>query len=842
MSPWPLAVRLATRELRHGGRGFLLFFLCLALGVAAIAAVTSLRAAVEDALRTEARPLLGGDLEVRFTQRSPTAEQAAFLRQTSAATSAVVEMRAMARRASGDGQSVMVELKAVDALYPLFGDLILSPPRGVLSLLADEEGRWGAVVDPSLLARLGVVVGDSIRVGAATFVIRGLVEREPDRVASVAAFGPRLMISAGALPGTGLIQPGSLYRHTTRIVLPAGETAERWRASALAAFPDAGWQIRGTGDAAPGVQRFVERLALFLGFAALTTLLIGGLGIAGAVRTHLERRMQTIAILRCVGASGNLIMAIYLFQVMLVAAAAILVGLAIGALSPLLLAEAISGLLPMNLPATVHPRALTTAASLGGLTAFTFSLWPLAQAREVPAAHLFRSNVTPPAGRPRASFLMIIALAAAALLALAVFSLPDPRFGGVFVAAAALTLLVLRAAASAIAQLARRLPRAGSAAIRLAVSGLHRPGGPTGAVLISLGTGLTVLAAVALIDANMRAQIGARLPTTVPAFFFLDIQDDQRSDFDRTVHSVAGVEAWRRVPMLMGRIVALDGVPVEQAKVAPEALWALRGDRALTYAATAPEGSNLEAGTWWPEDYAGEPLISLDAALARGFGVGIGGTLTLNILGSDVTARIASLRRVEWRSVPFDFAIIFAPRTLEAAPHGDIAAVYAPPAVEAELQRAVAQALPNVTAIRTRDAIESAAQLLAKIGLGARAAAAVTVIAGILVLAGAIAGDRKRREHETVLFKMLGATRWRIAAIQAFEAAVLGSTAAALAALLGTGMAWAATTKMLRFEWTFDGPILVTTIAIGATAALAIGLVVTWCQLGRSTTALLRND
>jgi len=336
-----LAARLACRELRGGLKGFRLLLACLALGVAAIAAVASMNAAVTDGLRADARPLLGGDLDVRLTQRLPTSAEAAYLRATSAAYSAIIEMRTMARPETDDGRSAMVELKVVDAAYPLIGRLELTPAVPLQNLMARRDGAWGAVAEPTLLSRLGLAPGDRIRVGEASFVLRGAVDREPDRVASVAAFGPRLMIAEDALAATGLVQPGSLFRHASRILLADGEKAEAWTTAARAAFPEAGWQIRGTADAAPGIERFVDRLSMFLGFAGLTTLLIGGLGIAGAERTYLESKARTIAILKCVGAPGGLVMGSYLLQLMLLAALGTLLGLVLGAAVPMMVVEAV---------------------------------------------------------------------------------------------------------------------------------------------------------------------------------------------------------------------------------------------------------------------------------------------------------------------------------------------------------------------------------------------------------------------------------------------------------------------------------------------------------------------
>jgi putative ABC transport system permease protein len=837
-----LAWRLAGRELRGGIAGFRVFLASLTLGVAAIAAVATVNEAVSTALQADARVLLGGDLDVRLVQRAPSALESAHLAASAARTSTVIEMRAMARATGGDGPPALVELKAVDAAYPLVGRVETEPPMPLADLLAERDGGFGAIADQALLTRLGLAVGDRIGVGDATFVLRATLVREPDRIASVAAFGPRLMIAEAALAGTGLMQPGALFRHATRIALPAGTTAAAWSDATRAAFPEAGWQIRGLAEASPGVDRFVDRLALFLGFAGMTALLIGGLGVANAVRTYLDGKAATIATLKCLGAAGGLVVATYLLQILALAGLGTLIGLVIGALVPLVLIETLGHLLPVPIALGVYPLALAEAAALGLLTALAFSLWPVARAREVAAADLFRQSVATGTGRPRRFYQVATAAAALALAALAIVTAVDPRFGAIFVVGAVAVLLILRAGALGVAGAARRLPRAGPADVRIALDSLKRPAAPTATVVTSLGAGLTVLVAIALIEVNLRTQIGERLPEQVPAFFFIDIQDDQVEPFDAAVTGIAGTQGLKRVPVLRGRITALGGVPVERAPVAPEAAWAVQGDRAITYAAALPADAVITAGQWWPADYAGPPLVSLDANLARGFGLGVGDRLTVNILGRDIEAEIASLRRIEWSAVPFDFAIIFAPGSLEGAPHTHVAAVYAPPAAEPALERAITDRFTNVTAIRTRDAIEAVNAMIERIGWGVRTAALVTILAGALVLAGAIAADRRRRDYEAVLFKVLGATRRRIAAIYAVEYGLLGLLTGLIAAILGTAVAWAVTRYLMRLDWTLAPGVIVATVGIGVVLTLGLGFAGTWRRLGRGTAQFLRNE
>ncbi|MFO1156811.1 MAG: ABC transporter permease [Rhodospirillales bacterium] len=647
---WPLALRLARRELRGGLHGFRIFVAVIALGVAAIAAVGSVGGAVERALQRDARIMLGGDVELQLVQRPPSPDEAAWLRRRAMALSEAVEMRAMASPADGRDGRAMVELKAVDAAYPLLGMIEVEGTAGaapVHALLKEQGGAWGALAEAGLLAKLGLRPGERLRVGEALFEIRGVLTREPDRVASIVSFGPRLMVAAEALPATGLVQPGSLVRWKTRLLLADGSTPRAFAAAAAEAFPQAGWQIRSTDDAAPGVERFVDRLTLFLSFAGAATLLIGGIGVAGAVGDYLERKASTIAILKCVGAPGALIVQVYLVQVIAIAALGTAIGMVLGALLPLAAVPALAALLPVPVEAGFALLPLLQAAGLGLLTALTFALWPLGRAREVPAGSLFRQAVVLPSGRPRLPLMLAAGGCALALVGLCILSASDRGFGAWFVAGAALSLLLLRTSALAVTGLCRRLPSPRAVAARLALGGLVRPGAPTTAVMMSLGAGLTVLIAVALIEAALRAQVDERLPDQVPAFFFIDIQDDQAAGFDALVGAQPGVTGFRRVPALRGRIVAIKGVPVEDARVAPEAEWAIRGDRALTYAPTPPEDARITAGAWWPPDYAGPPLVSFDAGLARGFGVGIGDSLTLNVLGRDLVVQIVSLREIE---------------------------------------------------------------------------------------------------------------------------------------------------------------------------------------------------
>jgi len=846
MTNLSLAAKLLRRELRGDLKGFGVFLVSLFLGVAAISGVGSINWALKAGLEQDGRRLLGGDVDLRLLHRDADDDQRAWLRANAGRVSDTVEMRAMARPAGDKSKRALVELKAVDDAYPLAGAFIAEPDRPLTELLAERDGAWGAVVDANLLTRLGLETGARVRVGEAAFELRARVVTEPDRVASLFSFGPRLLVSRGALEATGLVKPGSQIRYHSRVLLKTGQSVDAWKDDLAEAFPQAGWRVRTAAEAAPGVRRFMDRMNLFLSFVGLTVLLVGGIGIAGAVSSFLAQKTATIATLKCLGAPGRLVFGLYMAQVMALALLGVAAGGAVGATFPYIVDGIAGGDLPARPVAALYPVPLALAAAFGLLTAATFAVWPVARAREVPAAQLFRDTVAPNLARPRPTYMAAGVVGVVLLAALTLASASDRYFAAWFVGGAIATLGLLALGARLVKRWAQRyMERARTghgAGARMAIGNLQRPGAATTGVVLSLGLGLSVLAAIMLIEGNLSKQINERLPDQAPAFFFVDIQPGQVAAFDAAVTGVNGTSGYQRVPSLRGRIVKIAGKPVEQVDVAPGSRWAIRGDRALTYAATSRKGSDIVAGEWWPTDYAGPPLISLDAGLARGFGVALGDTLTLNILGREVTAKIASLREIDWRSLRFDFAIIFAPGTLEGAPQTHIAAIEAPTSAEDAVEAAATDAFPNISAIRVRDALQAAADMLAGIGWAIRGTAALTVLAGAVVLAGALAAGRRRRIYDSIVFKVLGATRGRIAQVFAVEYGLLGLVTGGLAAGVGTLTAWAVVRFLMRMDWTFLPGTLASTLVICIALTLAVGFFSTWRALGQSAAPYLRNE
>jgi putative ABC transport system permease protein len=832
-------LRLARRELRGGVRGLGVFLGCLVLGVTAIAAIGSIAASVTAGIKANARDLLGGDAEARLAYRPAAAAERDFLAQ-SGAGSEIATLRAMARTANGDRRS-LIELKSVDAAYPLYGAVVLSPEQSLAGALGSQDGRYGAAVDPAILSRLGLVIGDPIKIGDAVLQLRATVAREPDAATGGLIFGPRVLISAAALAETGLIRPGALVTYHYRLRLPPGVDAAAWAKTASAAFPEAGWQIRSFGEASPSLQRLIDRVALYLSLVGLTALLVGGVGIGNSISGYIAGKTTTIATLKCLGASTRLIFLAYLAEIMAFAVIAIAVALVLGAVAPVAAAPLLTSVLPVSVRFAVHPAPLALAALFGLLTTLVFSLWPLAGIGRVSAGALFRDTVDRARRHVPLAALGATVVLALGLAGLAVLTARDRSVALWFVAGTIAAFALFRAAGAAIVWATRALGRPRRPTLRLALANLHRPGAPTAQIVLSLGIGLTVLVAIALVEGNIAREIETRLPAEAPAFFFIDIQPDQLAGFAEIVGGTPGAR-FDQVPMMRGRITRLNGVPVEEAAVAPEAQWALRSDRGLTYSASLPQGSRLAEGAWWPPDYQGPPLVSFDAALARGMGLKLGDTLTVNLLGREITAVIANLRSIDWERLGINFVMVFAPGTLEHAPQTHLAAVYLPQAEEETLARAVTERFPNVSAIHVREALAAVDRVIGTIGNAVRLTGLVTLAAGVLVLGGAVAAGHHRRVYDAVVLKVLGATRGAITRAFLIEHGVIGALAAIVASGLGTVAAYFLVTRLMKTEWVFLPAPLLWTVALATLLTLAMGFAGTWRALGAKPAPYLRSE
>lgn len=846
-----VALRLATREARGGLSGFRIFIAAIALGVAAIAAVGSTSRGITEGIASQGREILGGDIAVRFGAETPPATTLADLDKRGD-LSTVSLVNSMARRLDGSAQA-LVRVKAVDDVYPLTGKLELDGGLPLAEALKPgQDGSIGVVVEPILADRLGVKVGDRIGIGRVEATVRALIAAEPDQVGSGVAYGPRVMMSTEALEATDIVQPGSLVENTTRLRLPPGSsdaTVSALHDELTTAYASAGWRVSSRLNAASGLERNVQRFTEFLTLVGLTALVVGGVGVTNAVRAFIERKRDTIATLKALGAPGGFVVTVYLLEIAAITAIGVVLGLAVGLVPPYLAGGLIADALGLPISIGVYPSELLMAAAYGFLTAFVFALWSLGRAHDVPVSALFREAVAPERHWPRRAYVAGTVVAALLLSAIAVLTASDRFVALVFVGAMVAIFLLLTAVADLIRRLAGHLPSTRSAELRLALRNIHRRGGLTLSVVLSLGLGLTLMVTLALIDGTLRRELSSTLPERAPTFFALDIASTDLDAYAALVAETVPGTRLETVPMLRGRITALKDTPVSKITPPEGARWALSGDRGITLSASLPENSTLASGAWWPADYAGPPLVSFEDELATELGLAVGDRITVNVLGREIEATIASTRKVEWQSLSINFVMVFSPSTFAGAPYSVLSTAALPDAgspeaeraAESRLMKAVISRFPTATMVRVKDVLATVNDLVASLALAIRAAASIALAASVLVLAGALASGHRQRVYDAVLLKTLGATRARVLTAFALEYAALGLVTAVFALVAGGLAAWGVLSGIMDLKLAASPAVALGTVAAALLLTIGLGLAGTYRALSVKAAPVLRN-
>jgi putative ABC transport system permease protein len=835
----PLSLRLALRELRGGVPGFYVFAACVALGVAVIAAIGALTVALQDSLRREGRVLLGGDVEASLLHRRITSPELAFLADKGKLSEAAT-LRAMARTVDGSAQA-LINIKAVDGAYPLYGSLDLQGADGAVrqSLREAVGGAGKAAVAPELLAQLGVRIGDRIRIGSADFTIAASIVHEPDNLSGGLGLGARVLISLKSLETTGLVTPGSLVVWRYRLKTPDSGPLARTANPAAAVksglkerFPEGGFRIRGRNDPSPGISRAIGRLGSFLSLAGLAALLVGGVGAANAVTAFIEKKRRTIAAYKALGASGGLILRVFLLQTMLLAALGVTVGLVIGAVAPVLAAQWHSTLLPFRFTVGVYPGQLALAAAEGMLVSLAFILWPLGRAQTIRAGELLREPLSDRRRAPPWRFAAASAACMAGLAASAVLQSQDRWIAFVTCMAMGGVFALFWALGWAVKLAARAAPRPAWPEAALALSAIGGPGGSAAMLMVSLGTGLTMLVTVALVNSSLTAELESDLPKSAPSHFFRGVPKGEYERFASIVTEAAPGARLERAPELRGRFVSLGGEPVETLKPPKGFEWVVNGDRGLTFFAAPPRGSLIMEGKWWPEDYRGPPLVSFDEKIGRALGLKLGDVIVVNVLGRNVAATIANFRAVKWKTLGINFIMIFSPDALKAAPYGYLAALNWPDAgggaggerakAEGAVTRAVASAFPNVTVIQVREALETVHGVIAKIMAAIRAAGMLTLVMGGFVMAGALTAAGRQRIYQAVILKTVGAPPRRILTSHVLEHLGLALATTAAASVLGGAAAYGIVTETMEARFTLSAAALLQAALLGTIFAFIV--------------------
>ncbi len=821
---WSLAWQFARCELRHSVMRFRIFLAALMLGVAAIGAVGSVAESMRSGIADNGRMLLGGDFELSSLHVAPDNELLDKVRQT-ASLSEIIQMRAMLGIETGTEHATMrklVELKAVDEAYPLVGIVELSPPQTLKQALADK----GSVVAPALLRATGLSVGDKAQLGDTTITVKGILDSEPDQTISFVSFGPRLMVSTATLNESGLRQEGAFITYRNRAVVKQASQLEDIITELDKVVENTHIRLRTTDSAAGAFDRFIERAERFLMLVSLTALLIGGLGVSGAVRAWLQSRMTVIATLKCIGATSNLIFRVYMLQVLAMAGLGIAGGLVLAGLTPFVTTRLFADYVNVPLDPTFYPRPLAIAAAFGFLTTLVFALWPLSRTQFIRAAHLFRTLSEPPTGWPGNTVLSAIIICCAGLLSLALLATGNIVLSFSFLVGTGIALLFLSGLGEAVLRGLRLIRSPRYIPARLALSAITRQGSPLRSIILAFGLGLSVLVAVTSSQHNLASQLNGRAENDAPDWFFIDIQPEQITPFITLVQEQAPNTVIEQTPMLRGRVIALDGVPASQFNPDNESAWILRGDRALTWQALPPGETKIMTGSWWSSDYSGPPLLSITHEMAEDFGLAVGDSVSLNILGREITGEIANTREVAWESFRINFVFIMSPGLLEGAPHSWIATTKSDTDDTAsKIEKAVTSSFKNISALSVRQAVSTVEEVLDLLGNAIQLTAAVTLLSGLAVLAGSVATSEAQRISDSIILKVLGARRTDIILSWLFEYALLGILTALVASVIGTGVSWALIVLFIESNFIFNLPLILSTAFIGAGFTTLLGLI-----------------
>ena len=817
--PWRTAWRIARRDLSARFKGLRLLLVCLFLGVGALAAIGTLTGSIDGELERRGRDILGGDIEVRVWQRTPDANEMALIRSFGTVSSGY-RMQAIA--VNGE-LTAPIALKAVDDKWPLVGTLELTwghkaraPPPGAIYLSRGTAER------------LRVATGDTVTVGGEPLKVAGVIANEPELLGEGFSLGD-IAITRDELPQrAGLTAPGAMYQTKTRVLLRPGMDPEAAVARIEQRFASAGFEFRTRNNAAPGTERFVDRMGEFLVLVGLAALVIAGIGIGGGVSSYLEARRASIATLKVLGATSGDIARIYLLQIGAAALAGSVIGLAAGLLVTPLIGGLIGNLLPVSPGFVIDPRALFVAAAYGLLVALVFSAPPLLRARAYPAMALMRARTSPLMLSAR-QFLPPITAGLAAIVAIVLATATNPWMSAYFLAGAAALLGFLALLGLAIRKAAALAPRPRHPLLRAGLANLYRPSSQTGSLVTALGFGLSAFVMLAAIQTSLDANIRARVPQRAPDYFVLDVPKDRESAFRETVLAAAPQAQIRTVPTLRARILAYgsEGAMTRVADLAdiPDDAWALRGERGVTYSEHVPEGNEVVSGKWWPAGWQGEPQVSVEDELADAIGLKIGDLITISVLGVERDARVASIRRIDWQDMGFNNVLVFSPNALEDVPHNLAATIDLPSATTAPgLLGQLVRAFPSSSVIETGGVLREARDLLGQMSTAILAAASVTVLAGLAVLLGAIAAARASRLYDNVILRVLGASRGQLLLLQLAEYGLLALILSAVSLVLGSAIAWTIVTQLFEFDWLPDWPTVLAVLGAGLALVIAFAL------------------
>ncbi|MDG1995470.1 MAG: FtsX-like permease family protein [Emcibacteraceae bacterium] len=836
-----VATKFALREIRFAFKQFRIFIACLFLGTAIIAAVGSVTTNIAQSLSRDAQIFLGGDVEIETNQRLLTEEEMAYVVNTVEEISIVSELRAMAHTEDFSDSS-LIEVKAVDDNYPLFGTLVTNSSLPRSELTSFKNGLWGAVPLEAIATRLSLSVGDKINIGSLLYEVRAITAKEPDSSNAGFQLAPSILVSSKSMDDTGLITFGSLVEYNYRMRLADGADAKLYEETIEEAFPDSDWRVRNKSSGGGSTQRFIDRMGQFMTLVGLTALLVGGVGVSNAVHGYLNSKTNTIATFKILGAQSNTIFQIYLQQILIMAAISIVLGLLVGGSLPFIFADFLESKMPIEISREFYGAPLAVAAFYSILISLIFTLWPLAKAKNISARQLFRLAISEPGENdiPKNYMLMIVAMVAM-MLAMVFYTAEYRELTAYFIAGMVASFALLLVTGYLVRTWVGYLPRRASPALRIALSNITRPGNSTLSIILSLGLGLILLTAIALVEFGLDSEIERRVDTDAPSYFFLDIQKADHDSFKDHMLAQEGTSLYRTVPNLRGRITHIKGIPSEEYDADPEISWVLRGDRGMTFADEVPEDNKLVVGDWWPLGYKGEPEVSISEDVYNGLKLELGDMITINVLGRSFEVAVRSARSVDWGTFGINYAMMFDPNMLADAPYTYVGTLKSSADRELANYQEITRNYPNVTTVRLKEVLENVQVLLLQIKGAIDVMASITIISGILVLSGAIAAGHKGRIYDSAVLKVVGATRMDILKAYIFEFIILGVATGVVAILLGTIAAYGIVVGIMELEWTFSLQIPLLTVIAAIIITMSIGMFSIWKAMSVRPAQVLRD-
>lgn len=883
----PASVKLAWREIHSAWSRFLFLFLCIALGVGAIVAVDLFAVNVEQVILGDTRALLGGDVELSWRRAISDKGRNVLdsLTDRDIVLSHVTEIAAMATVDSHNSQtpltqtaSQLVELKAIDSAYPLYGRLVVEPHLPMAQLLDPLQsgcGRspcFGALVQESLLIRLNLTVGSELQIGQASFLITAVLRKEPDRIANGFSLGPRVMISREALNATTLIQTGSRIQERYRLFISDSTSLEPLIGELRGRLSQEGAQVRSFRDAQPRLRRFLAQLNLYLGLIGFTILLVGGIGVACTIQGFLTQKIPIIATLKTLGADSSQIIRLYLTQSLFLGGIGSLLGVIVGVVLhrglPLLLQGIIPETLPMN--PTVPP--ILRGVLLGILATLAFSLWPLLAIRNVSPALVYRQAVNHSQDmantqsrltrwrtilkhwwNDRAQVMVSISIMVG-VTGLAMWQAHSLTLGLFFSGACAVAVLLLLGGTETLYRILVHVPIPQRYLLRHAVKNLQRPGNFTKAMTLAIGIGVMLMTTLTIVQRSLLDLIGNQIPSQAPSFFFIDIQPDQYSQFVNVLQQKFPDSPYKLVPVVRSRLTAVNGQPIDPEEHKGQRNgWYFTREYVLTTSRDLPKDNVLTQGQWWdhtkgsysdgaPSRPSEFPLVSVEEDAAKNLGLTLGSTLTLDIQGVPIVAKVGSLRQVDWGSFSINFFMILQPGSFDDAPFTYIATTRVPTNLEVPLQQAIVAVMPNVTAINVGDVLENIGRIFHQLALGIQALALLCLITGSTVMIAAISINRYRRLHELAIVKALGASRRLLVFSLGVEFGVIGTFAGIVGLGLGCLLSWSLLYFFFDLSWNFDLIVLSTGLLLTILLSLTTGFLATYRLLGFPPLSVLRQE